>query len=232
MADVRPIFLFLDQKSWTYTYLLADVRHREAVLIDPVLEQAERDAQSVAQLGLSLKYAINTHMHADHVTGTGRLKKLLPGCKSIISRSSGARADLHVTDGDSIQFGGHKLDVVATPGHTDGCVTYVWHDQRMAFTGDTLLVRGCGRTDFQEGNPETLYHSVHQKIFTLPDDFTLYPAHDYKGHTATTVYEEKKFNPRLTKSLEEFVKIMENLNLPYPKMIDVAVPANRVCGLQ
>ncbi|XP_063223287.1 persulfide dioxygenase ETHE1, mitochondrial isoform X6 [Bacillus rossius redtenbacheri] len=162
---------FLDQKSWTYTYLLADVRHREAVLIDPVLEQAERDAQSVAQLGLSLKYAINTHMHADHVTGTGRLKKLLPGCKSIISRSSGARADLHVTDGDSIQFGGHKLDVVATPGHTD-------------------------------------------------------------GHTATTVYEEKKFNPRLTKSLEEFVKIMENLNLPYPKMIDVAVPANRVCGLQ
>lgn len=229
-----PDFFFrqlFDNESSTYTYLLADTTTKEAIIIDPVLELAERDAQLIRDLGLTLKYAMNTHMHADHVTGTGLLKKLLPGSKSLISKSSGAQADIYVEEGVDIQFGRHRLSVRATPGHTNGCVTYVSHEQGVAFTGDALLIRGCGRTDFQEGNSKTLYNSVHSQIFTLPDSFKLYPAHDYKGQTTTTVGEEKHYNPRLTKPLDEFIKIMENLNLPYPKMIDRAVPANRVCGL-
>ncbi|CAB3382153.1 Hypothetical predicted protein [Cloeon dipterum] len=228
-------FLFrqlFDRESCTYTYLLADLGSKQAVLIDPVLELAERDAQLISQLGLTLKYAMNTHMHADHVTGSGKLKELLPGCRSLISKASGAQADVHVADSELVEFGRHKLECRATPGHTNGCLTYVCKEQGMAFTGDTLLIRGCGRTDFQEGSPTALFESVHTKIFSLPDEFKLYPAHDYKGLTETTVGEEKKFNARLTKPLKEFVDIMENLNLPYPKMIDKAVPANRVCGLQ
>ncbi|XP_063385293.1 persulfide dioxygenase ETHE1, mitochondrial isoform X1 [Cydia fagiglandana] len=174
---------------------------------------------------------MNTHMHADHVTGTGKLKSLLPGTKSVIGANSGAQADVHLNDGATVSVGSIKLLAVATPGHTNGCLTYICHDQAMAFTGDTLLIRGCGRTDFQEGSSESLYNSVHTKIFTLPEHYTLYPAHDYKGQTATTVGEEKKYNPRLTKNLKEFIKIMDNLNLPYPKMIDKALPANRVCGI-
>lgn len=220
-----------DTVSSTYTYLLGDMKTKEAVLIDPVLEHAERDAALIKELGLNLIYAMNTHMHADHITGTGKLKSLIPGSKSVIGKASGAKADIHLVDGDSVNFGGHKLLATATPGHTNGCLTYICHEQGIAFTGDTLLIRGCGRTDFQEGSPESLYNSVHTKIFTLPDNYTLYPAHDYKGQTATTVLEEKKYNPRLTKPLNEFMQIMNNLNLPYPKMIDKAVPANRVCGL-
>lgn len=229
-----PDFFFrqlFDKESSTYTYILADVTSKEAVIIDPVLELAERDAQLINDLGLKLKYAMNTHMHADHVTGTGLLKKLLPGSKSLISKCSGAQADVFVEDGQGVKFGRHQLEVRGTPGHTNGCVTYVIHEQGLAFTGDTLLIRGCGRTDFQEGSSKTLYQSVHKRIFTLPENFKLYPAHDYKGQTSTTVGEEKHYNPRLTKPVEEFIKIMDNLNLPYPKMIDRAVPANRVCGL-
>lgn len=220
-----------DIVSSTYTYLLGDTRTCEAVLIDPVLEHAERDAALIKELGFNLLYAMNTHMHADHITGTGKLKSILPDTKSVIGKTSGAQADVHLNDGDIVSFGEHKLLARATPGHTNGCLTYICQEQGMAFTGDTLLIRGCGRTDFQEGSSENLYNSVHQRIFTLPDHFKLYPAHDYRGQTATTVWEEKKYNPRLTKSLPEFIKIMENLNLPYPKMIDKAVPANRVCGL-
>lgn len=221
-----------DGESSTYTYLLADVNSKEAILIDPVLEQVGRDCRIIKDLGLKLKYAMNTHMHADHITGTGMLKKLLPGCISVISKSSGAKADMLVDENDIIEFGCHHLSIRATPGHTNGCITYVSMDQGMAFTGDALLIRGCGRTDFQEGDPHTLFLSVHSQIFTLPDNFKLYPAHDYKGCTVTTVGEEKCYNPRLTKSIEEFVDLMNNLNLPYPKKIDVAVPANRVCGIQ
>ncbi|KAK9696277.1 Metallo-beta-lactamase superfamily [Popillia japonica] len=222
---------FFDSTSCTYTYLLADTTTKEALLIDPVIEHAKRDFQAVKELNLTLKYAINTHMHADHITGTGELKKL-SGCKSIISKASGAQADIFIDETDEIQFGRHKLKVLATPGHTNGCVTYYLPEQGAAFTGDALLIRGCGRTDFQEGSSSTLYNSVHQKIFTLPDPTKLYPAHDYKGLTCTSVEEEKRLNPRLTKSLEEFVKIMDNLNLAYPKMIDKALPANKVCGLE
>jgi len=224
---------WFDRESCTYTYLLADPGTREALIIDPVIQLSERDAQQIQDLGLSLKYAVNTHVHADHITGTGLLKKLLESSavKSIISKASGAAADIHVENGDEINFGNFALEVRSTPGHTNGCVSYVFHPSRMVFTGDAVLIRGCGRTDFQEGCSETLYNSVMTQIFSLPDEYSIYPAHDYKGLTVSTVGEEKKHNPRLTKSLEEFKTIMSNLNLSYPKQIDVALPANKVCGL-
>ncbi|GLH13092.1 hypothetical protein R5R35_010849 [Gryllus longicercus] len=220
-----------DRESCTYTYLLADTNVKEAVIIDPVFELVDRDVNVVRELGFTVKFAMNTHMHADHITGTGLLKRMLPGCQSLISRNSGAKADVYVEPGENVTFGRHQLEVRATPGHTNGCVTYVSHEQGLAFTGDAVLIRGCGRTDFQEGDARTLFHSVHDQIFTLPDNFRLYPAHDYKGQTCTTVGEEKQFNPRLSKPIDEFVEIMANLNLAYPKMMDKAVPANRVCGL-
>lgn len=232
-SSTRLIFKQLfDHESCTYTYLLGDVSAKECVLIDPVLEQVERDTKLINELGLKLKYAMNTHMHADHITGTGLLKKTLPGCKSLISKTSGATADVYVNHNDVVSFGDFSLFVKSTPGHTNGCVTYICDKESIAFTGDTLLIRGCGRTDFQEGDPNTLYDSVYREIFSLPGHYKLFPAHDYKGLPYTTVDEEKKYNPRLTKTREEFVNLMNNLNLPYPKKIDIAVPANRVCGIQ
>ncbi|XP_026172696.1 persulfide dioxygenase ETHE1, mitochondrial-like isoform X2 [Mastacembelus armatus] len=219
-------------ESSTYTYLLADTQTKEAVIIDPVLETIDRDLKFIHELGLNLIVAVNTHCHADHITSTGLMKKRLVGLKSAISKCSGASADIHLSEGDKITFGKQYLTVRETPGHTDGCVTLVLGDQSMAFTGDALLIRGCGRTDFQQGCAKTLYQSIHQKIFTLPDECLIYPAHDYLGRTVSTVGEERKFNPRLTKSLEEFVGIMNNLNLPKPKKIDISVPANLVCGVQ
>lgn len=218
-----------DQESWTYTYLLGCLIKKEAVLVDPVNKQVGRDLKLIKELGLNLKYAINTHCHADHITGSGILKNLT-SCQSMISKNSGAMADILLEDGDSVLYGEEKLEVVATPGHTNGCVTYVSHTGRFALTGDTLLIRACGRTDFQQGDPRLLYDSVHQKIFTLPNDYALYPAHDYKGHQMTTVGEEKTWNPRLTKDKEEFANIMKNLGLAYPKKIDKALPWNLKCG--
>ncbi|VEN35386.1 unnamed protein product [Callosobruchus maculatus] len=227
----RLIFRQLfDSVSSTYTYLLGDATTQKCILIDPVLELAHRDFQLTKDLNLKLVYAVNTHMHADHITGSGQLKTM-SGCKSIISKSSGADADILVKEGDYIEFGNHKLKVLSTPGHTNGCCTFYFEEHGMAFTGDALLIRGCGRTDFQEGDAATLYNSVHQKIFTLPESTLLYPAHDYSGLTVTTVDEEKRLNPRLTKSLQDFVQIMNNLKLGYPKQIDKALPANKVCGL-
>lgn len=221
----------LEYTSFTYTYILADPESKEAILIDPVIEMVNRDIKIIEDMGLNLKYAINTHVHADHVTGTGEIKKKIPSCKSMISKYSNAKADVQLSEGDKIKFGKFELEVRSTPGHTDGCLTYVWHQKNMAFTGDAILIRGCGRTDFQQGNSGRLYDSVHNQIFSLPPNFTLYPAHDYTGQTSTTVEEEKKLNPRLTKTKEEFIKIMKELNLPYPKQIDRAVPANMVCGM-
>lgn len=162
----------------------------------------------------------------------------IPEVRSAISRASGAKADLHLNAGEKIYFGNLYLEVRPTPGHTKGCVTYVTGEgpdqpsPRMVFTGDALLIRGCGRTDFQGGDASQLYNSVHSQIFTLPKDTLVYPAHDYKGHTVSTVGEELKLNPRLSKDEEEFKRIMKNLGLPYPKMIDVALPSNMVCGVQ
>ncbi|XP_061737862.1 persulfide dioxygenase ETHE1, mitochondrial [Nerophis ophidion] len=220
-----------ESDSSTYTYLLADNETKEAILIDPVLETIDRDLKLIQELGLHLQVAVNTHCHADHITSTGLMKTRLAGLKSAISKFSGASADILLSEGDKIAFGKHHLTVKETPGHTDGCMTLVTQDRGMAFTGDALLIRGCGRTDFQQGCAERLYRSVHEKIFTLPDQCLIYPAHDYLGQTASTVGEERTFNPRLTKSLEEFVSIMDNLNLPKPSKIDISVPANLRCGV-
>ena len=204
----------------------------QALLIDPVVETAERDAALCKDLGLKLVYGLNTHCHADHVTGTGKLKELVPGMKSVISKDAGAKADLQLANGDTVTIGKHSLEVRSTPGHTSGCVTYVLNGGAACFTGDALLIRGCGRTDFQQGDPGQLFDSVHSQVFSLPDTCVVYPAHDYKGHSSSTVLEEKTLNPRLTKTKEEFVQLMNALGLPYPKQIDKALPLNLMCGIQ
>jgi len=233
MANVRTLIFrqMFEHVSSTYTYLLACTATKEAVIIDPVLDTVDRDVSIIKEMHLKLKYAINTHVHADHITGSGMIKRRFTDVKSVISGKCGGKADHFVKHHDKLTFGNNELEVRETPGHTNGCLTYVLHNARMAFTGDALLIRGCGRTDFQEGSAARLYDSVHEQILSLPKDYLLYPAHDYKGLTATSVAEELLYNLRLTKSKEEFIKIMDNLKLAYPKQIDKAVPANLVCGI-
>jgi glyoxylase-like metal-dependent hydrolase (beta-lactamase superfamily II)/rhodanese-related sulfurtransferase len=227
---LRQLF---DHETWTYTYLLADEASGEAVLIDPVIDQVERDIKLLRELGLKLVYSIDTHAHADHITGAGMLRKRL-GSQIVMNEAAGAEGvDVPVKDGDVLKFGALTLEVRATPGHTDGCATFVTGDKKWAFTGDAIFIRGTGRTDFQQGSAETLYESIHEKIFSLPDDTIIWPGHDYRGMTFTTVGEEKKHNPRVGggKSKDEFVAIMEQLNLPTPKKLDIAVPANLHVGV-
>jgi sulfur dioxygenase len=229
MLIFRQLF---DPQSSTYSYLLGDPRARAALLIDPVFEQARRDAALVSELDLKLIATLETHVHADHVTGAWLLKRQF-GSEIILSAASGAQgADRHVQHGDRVAFGGRYLEVRATPGHTPGCVTYVLDDESMAFTGDCLLIRGSGRTDFQHGDARAMYRSVRSQILTLPATCLLYPAHDYRGLTVTSVAEERRFNPRLGGEIGEsdFVGYMNNLGLPHPKLIDIAVPANMRCG--
>ena len=221
-----------DPQSSTYTYLLADSLTREAVLIDPVFEHARRDAALIEELGLKLLATLETHVHADHVTGASLLKRRF-GSKVALARAGGAEgADRLLDDGARIAFGQRALDVRATPGHTSGCLTYVLDDQTMAFTGDALLIRGCGRTDFQQGDARQLFRSVRDRVFSLPDACLLYPGHDYRGLTCSSVGEEKMYNPRLAESIgeDDFVGYMTNLGLPHPKLMAVAVPANLRCG--
>jgi sulfur dioxygenase len=221
-----------DPQSSTYTYLLADAGSREAVLIDPVFEQARRDAALIGELGLKLVWTIETHVHADHVTGAWMLRDKL-GSRIAVSHLCGAEAaDRYLQAGDNVSFGKRHLEARPTPGHTNGCTTYVLDDCTMAFTGDALLIRGCGRTDFQGGDARTLYRSVREQIFSLPDGCLLYPGHDYRGLTVTSVGEEKLYNPRLAESIGEgdFIGYMNHLGLPHPKQMDVAVPANLKCG--
>ncbi len=229
MLVFRQLF---DPTSSTYTYLLADGRNGAAILIDPVFEQVRRDGALIEELGLRLIYALETHVHADHVTGAWLLKHRT-GCGIGLSAASGAEgADRYLVQDDVVAFGDRNLQVRQTPGHTSGCLTYVLDDRSMAFTGDCLLVRGSGRTDFQQGDPQAMYRSVHGQIFTLPDPCLLYPAHDYRGLTVTSVREERRFNPRLGGEIGEgdFTGYMRNLRLAHPKKLDVAVPANLKCG--
>jgi glyoxylase-like metal-dependent hydrolase (beta-lactamase superfamily II) len=217
-----------DATSSTYTYLLADEETREAVIIDPVLDRIERDARLVRELDLQLLYSLDTHVHADHVTGSGSLANRL-GIRTVLSERAGVGcADVLVKDGDVVRFGLLALEVRQTPGHTDGCLTLVTGDRAMAFTGDALLIRGCGRTDFQQGDSRALYASVHEKIFSLPDATLVYPAHDYEGRCCSSVGEERRHNPRLGdgKTLAEFRAIMADLRLAPPRQIAVALPAN------
>ncbi|MEZ4453056.1 MAG: MBL fold metallo-hydrolase [Nannocystaceae bacterium] len=222
-----------DHETSTYTYLLADPVTREAVIIDPVRDQVERDATLVHELGLKLVAIVDTHVHADHITGAGVLRSRFGAPTGASVHGGPSCADRSLRAGDSIRFGSRALEVRETPGHTNGCLTYVLDDRSMAFTGDALLIRGCGRTDFQQGDPHKLYHSIHDQIFSLPDDALLYPGHDYQGRTVTSVGEERSYNARLGggRSEAEFVQIMENLRLAKPRHIDEAVPANLRCGL-
>ncbi len=221
-----------DATSCTYTYLLADERTRDAVLVDPVFEQHQRDAALVRELGLRLAFTIDTHCHADHVTGAWLMKRAL-GSRIALSPSYGAKnVDVALVHGSEIRFGDRALEVRATPGHTGGCASLVAHDAAMVFTGDALLVRGAGRTDFQQGDAHALFRSISDQLFTLPDACTIYPAHDYDGRTASTIGEEKIFNPRIGGGAreEDFVGYMSNLGLPHPKKLDIAVPANLRAG--
>jgi glyoxylase-like metal-dependent hydrolase (beta-lactamase superfamily II)/rhodanese-related sulfurtransferase len=221
-----------DPTSSTYTYLLGCARTRKSVLIDPVFEQARRDAALIEELGLTLLYTLDTHVHADHVTGAWLLKQRMGSQIALGAATKAINADRLLSPGEHIQFGDYYVEARATPGHTNDSLTYVLGDESMAFTGDALLIRGCGRTDFQQGSGHALYNSIWTQIFTLPDTCLLYPGHDYRGLTVTSVAEEKRFNPRLREGISErdFVGYMDNLNLPHPKQMDIAVPANLKCG--
>lgn len=231
---MKTIFRQLyDNVSSTYTYLLADADSREAVIIDPVFELHRRDLALIKELGLDLKYSLDTHCHADHITGSWLMKKAT-GCKIALSKKYNAsQVDSPIDEGDSIVVGGIRLQVWATPGHTDGCLTYVTDDRKMAFTGDCLMIRGAGRTDFQQGDAQKMFHSIHDRLFSLPDDCLVYPAHDYDGRCVSTIEEEKKFNTRIggEASEQDFVGYMKNLGLPHPKKIAIALPANMRSGM-
>lgn len=222
-----------DPETSTYSYLLADAHTREAVLIDPVREHLERDTTLLRELELRLLYTLETHVHADHVTAGGLMRERL-GSRVVVGAHAGVQnADLELADGAGVRFGDRWLEARETPGHTSGCVTWVCAVEGLAFTGDALLIRGCGRTDFQQGDARRLFRSVRERILTLPDETRLHPAHDYQGRTVTTVAEEKRFNPRLgmARTEEEFVEIMRALKLAHPKRMDEAVPANLRSGL-
>ncbi|MCP5356913.1 MAG: MBL fold metallo-hydrolase [Pseudomonadales bacterium] len=222
-----------DAASSTYTYLLADEASREALLIDPVFEQATRDLAMLRELGLTLKLVVDTHAHADHITAAWLLKQKT-GCRIAISASAGAaNADLLLEDGQTFGVQGVTLEARATPGHTNGCTSYVLADKSMVFTGDALLIRGCGRSDFQQGDPARLYHSITEQLFTLPDDCAVFPAHDYNGRTRSSILEEKRHNPRVGGGANEqdFVEYMKAMRLPHPKKIDEALPNNLRSGM-
>jgi glyoxylase-like metal-dependent hydrolase (beta-lactamase superfamily II)/rhodanese-related sulfurtransferase len=219
-----------DSVSGTYTYLLASRRGGEALIIDPVLEKVERYIQLVNELDLKLVKAVDTHLHADHVTGLGALRDRTH-CITVMGEMSKVDVvSMRLADGDKLTIEGLALDAIYTPGHTDDSYSFVMRDR--VFTGDTLLIRGTGRTDFQNGDARAQYDSIFNKLLKLPDETMIFPAHDYKGETVSTVAEEKAFNPRLqVKSVDEYVDLMSKLNLPNPKMMDVAVPANMRQGL-
>lgn len=219
-----------DKETWTYTYFLADEVSKEAAFIDPVNTQIESYLALLAEHGMTLKYSFETHVHADHITASGLLRQRT-GAQTCVSHKGGAQlADIQLHDGDVFKLGNEEIKAIATPGHTPGCTSYLWRDR--VFTGDSLFIGGCGRTDFQGGSASDLYDSITQKLFTLPDDTLVYPGHDYSERWISNIHQERTTNPRLAgKSREEFIEIMNNLNLPKPRLIDESVPANRYCGL-
>jgi glyoxylase-like metal-dependent hydrolase (beta-lactamase superfamily II) len=227
MMLFRQLF---DPETSTYTYLIADSETKQAALVDPVLEQIERDMKLLKELELSLHLCLETHIHADHVTGTGKLRQLT-GCLGIVpEHAEAACADRHIKDGEVVQLGQVTIQAIATPGHTDSHMTYFVNGDRV-LTGDSLLIRGCGRTDFQSGDAGTLYDFITERLFTLPDEVRVYPGHDYRGQTVSTIAEEKRWNPRFAeRDRANFINLMNNLNLPNPKKIAEAVPANQKCG--
>ncbi len=225
---IRQLF---DYDTWTYTYLLWDEKTKEAALIDSVAEQVDRDMQHIDELGLKVKYLFETHIHADHITGAGPIRKRTGGQIVIHEKSNSECADILAVEGDNFKLGEQEIRVLHTPGHTNNDITYLI--QGAAFTGDTLLVRDCGRTDFQLGSNQMMFESLTEKLFQLPENTRVFPARDYKGFSQSTIGEEKQFNVRVGKgkSYEDFCTIMDNLNLPNPKRMDTSVPGNLKCGL-
>lgn len=219
-----------DSETSTYTYLIADLTTKDAILVDPVKEQVDRDRKLLDELGLTLQYCLETHIHADHVTGTAQLRQLTQ-CQGVVPQNASATcADRFLGDGEVLMVGSVEIVAIATPGHTDSHNAY-WVNRDRVLTGDSLLIRGCGRTDFQSGDAGTLFDSITQKLFSLPDETLVYPSHDYRGHTVSTIGEEKQWNPRLAnRDRASFIELMNNLNLPDPKKIMEAVPANERCG--
>ncbi|MEH2047627.1 MBL fold metallo-hydrolase [Nostoc sp.] len=243
-----------DRESCTYTYLIADLNTQEAILVDPVLEQVERDHHLLQELGFTLRYCLETHIHADHITGTAQLRSLT-FCLGVLPENAQADcANQFIRDGEILHIGSITIQAIATPGHTDSHMAYLVNGINEAapkelrvLTGDALFIRGCGRTDFQSGDAGTLYDSVTQRLFTLPDETLVYPGHDYQGHIVSTIGEERRWNPRFveresrepaarlrpTQMLRDrasFIELMTNLDLPKPKKMMEAVPANKRCG--
>lgn len=227
---MQPIQLF-DAASSTYTYIVFDETSRDAIIIDPVDVQLERDLATLRQFGLKLCWTVETHAHADHITSAGQLAELA-GAKTAAPQGCGIdTAAVQLKDGDTLQFGGEQLKALHTPGHTAGSMSFLWRDH--VFTGDTLLINGCGRTDFQSGSAEALYHSLTQVLFALPDTTTVWPGHDYQGRTHSSIGAEKNGNVRVAgKTQAEFSAIMAALHLPKPRRIDEAVPANLSSGMR
>lgn len=242
-----------DRESCTYTYLIADPDTQEAILVDPVLEQVERDCNLLKELGFTLRYCLETHIHADHITGTAKLRELT-GCLGVLPENAPTDcANQFIRDGEILHMGSISIKAIATPGHTNSHMAYLINGigdtasqkQLKVLTGDALFIRGCGRTDFQDGDAGSLYDSVTQRLFTLPDNTQVYPAHDYQGRIVSTIGEEKRWNPRFVddespepgteavshlRSRKGFIELMDNLDLPQPEKIMEAVPANRRCG--
>jgi sulfur dioxygenase len=223
----RPLF---EKKSSTYTYLLADSITKEAIIIDAVAETQQRDIGLIEELALDLRYIIETHVHADHITSSCPLKQKFTNAKIVLGESNPvACADILIKDGENLEFGNYRIKAMSTPGHTDGCMSYVVGDK--VFTGDALLIRSCGRCDFQGGSAEKLFDSI-SRLFTLPDETYVYPAHDYGGRTVSSIWEEKAFNEMIGGVVDkaEFVRRVNEMELSLPAKIHVAVPANQVCG--
>jgi glyoxylase-like metal-dependent hydrolase (beta-lactamase superfamily II) len=219
-----------ERESSTYTYLLADKETKEAIIIDPVIECLERDLVLIKELSLNLKYILDTHVHADHITSSWQLKEQTGALIALGEKTGVSNADLLLKDSEVLSFGSFSIRALLTPGHTNGCTSYSL--ENLLFTGDTLLIRGNGRTDFQQGSPETLYKSITEKLFKLPGETLVFPGHDYRGLSSSTIEEEKLFNPRIGggRYLTEFSEIMNSLKLSNPKKIEVAVPLNLKCG--
>jgi sulfur dioxygenase len=230
-VEPKTIFYQLfEHESSTYTYLIGDASTKEAAIIDPVLETVVRDLKLIEELGLKLKYIFDTHIHADHITAAGKIREITKAKTGVSIYAQVNCVDIPLKDEQELFLGNKKIRALSTPGHTNSCMSFVFED--MVFTGDTLLIRGTGRTDFQQGSAEKLFDSVYNKLFTLPDHTRVYPGHDYRGQTSSTIEMEKRFNPRLGlgKTKDNFVKIMADLKLDNPKKLHEAVPANMACG--
>jgi sulfur dioxygenase len=221
-----------DEKTWTYTYILGDTTTHEAIIIDPVRDQVERDMRILSELGLTLTYILDTHIHADHITGSGVLREKTGAKIALGEGAAVAKPDILLKDGEILKVGNMEARALSTPGHTDGCTSFLIGD--MLFSGDILFVRKTGRTDFQQGSPEKMYHSIKEKMYTLPDDTKVFPGHDYAGHMMSTIGEEKQYNNRIRTetTLEAFTETMNALHLAPPKYLDIALPANLKLGLE